>query len=170
MTPTAKAVEIIHDATCRDNQHDGPESGYPCVELAREVLAAGQVEPRTITQVEQLETLPEGTFLRIAGWVYLLHEGKWYLVNTRDMTLGTQSVLGGRIGLNHIGLRLHLPATVLTAQPAISAEQVEAMARSAHDRGGCQDPYGVCVSTSQRYREWATADLRAAGVAVAGEN
>lgn len=45
MTALDRAASLIHDHTCRDNQHDGPESEYPCAVLAREVLAAGQVEP-----------------------------------------------------------------------------------------------------------------------------
>ncbi|WNM27530.1 hypothetical protein RN607_00590 [Demequina capsici] len=31
------AADLIHEQTCKDNQHDGPEASWPCVALAVDV-------------------------------------------------------------------------------------------------------------------------------------
>lgn len=37
-TSIDRAADVIHEQTCRDNQHDGPEAEWPCVSLATEAL------------------------------------------------------------------------------------------------------------------------------------
>ena len=100
MTALGRAASLVHYATCRDNQHDGPESDYPCVELAREVLAAGQVEPKVhrleVEHGDGLTSYPCAERVR-GGW---------------------------QCGVLFYPDSQVVKATPLTVQPAVSAEQL----------------------------------------------
>lgn len=43
----------------------------------------------------------------------------------------------------------------LVHRPDPDAEAVEALARFLHDEGGCGDPFGDCISTTENYRNYA---------------
>lgn len=42
-------------------------------------------------------------------------------------------------------------ARAVTGAPSSTAPNVEALARYLHDQGGCQDPFGTCISTTEEY-------------------
>lgn len=60
------ASDLLHDAACRDNQHDGPEAEWPCNTLAAEVLAA-EARTRTVKSARALANLPVGTVVLSAS-------------------------------------------------------------------------------------------------------
>lgn len=49
---------------------------------------------------------------------------------------------------------LRVARTVVGARP-LAGPQVESLARFLHDQGGCQDPYGTCISTTEEYLDQA---------------
>jgi len=55
-----RAVDLIHEQTCRDNRHAGPEESWPCKELAS-AIAAMQAPVTVATVGELYEVVLDGS-------------------------------------------------------------------------------------------------------------
>lgn len=81
-------ANLFHEAACRDNQHDGPEKGWPCNEFALAALAPLTApEPPADYRLAQAMRLRDG--VRVPGPVHAL--------NPRAVYAGAPTVCGRKV-------------------------------------------------------------------------